>query len=230
MTRAELAIAFAAVALMATILAGLFVRRRHRLCYSFATYVAAVLLGDALVLARPSVFWTWEFWVFKETIYVLLKLFVALELTALIFAAFPAAAATARAVMLLTLLATLGGIVLGGIRGADLGEVAYELQPRVTNGSAGLLILIWTLAVWYRIPVHPLHRALFRGFIAYLLTATLCYHVLSGLGWKLAVGYVTTTVYTLVLAYWARAVWRPEETAPVSPETLRRLQPWRDRL
>jgi hypothetical protein len=212
-------------------LLGLVVRRRVGLCYSFAGYLVAVEIGDVLPFFWPDRFWNWNFWVLKESIYVVLKFVVALELIAVVFQAFPGAAATARLAMLFCLAGTFGALLYTPGHVGPMREIATDLHPRISNGSAGLFVLILVLSIWYRIPLHDLHRAIARGFAAYLLVAAVALHVLGRVpGAERLSNRLDVGTYLLVLAYWAWSAWRREEAPPISEETLRRVQPWRDRL
>jgi hypothetical protein len=109
--------------------------------------------------------------------------------------------------------------------------IMTDLHPRISNGSAGLFVLILVLSIWYRIPLHDLHRAIARGFAAYLVVAAVAFHILGQITWAERLSnWLDVGTYLTVLCYWAWAAWRREDAAPVSEETLRRVQPWRDRL
>ena len=77
MTAIQRAAAILSLALLATVLAGLFVRRLYRVCYSFPAWLAAVLAGDLLMFVWPARFYTWAFWMAKETAYAALKIAIA---------------------------------------------------------------------------------------------------------------------------------------------------------
>ena len=90
--------------LLLALLAGLFGRRLHRVCYSFPVWLGAVLAGDALMFRWPDTFFTWRFFMVKEPVYAALKLAIAVEITARAFEGFPSARTTMRRVMLAVLL------------------------------------------------------------------------------------------------------------------------------
>src|SRR5262245_4838320 len=113
MTAIQIVATVTSLALLAALLAGLFARRLYRVCYSFPAWLAAVLVGDLLVFLWPARFYTWAFWMAKETAYAALKLAIAVEITALAFQAFPSARATVRRVLLGVLLALLAFVVVG---------------------------------------------------------------------------------------------------------------------
>jgi hypothetical protein len=120
--------------LLVALLAGLFVRRLHRVCYSFPAWLLAVLAGDVLMFGWPERFYTWGFWMAKETVYAALKLAIAMEITTLAFQAFPSARATVRRVMLAVLLALLAFVLVGVRYDVALPDLARELQRRAANG------------------------------------------------------------------------------------------------
>jgi hypothetical protein len=56
-------------------------------------------------------------------------------------------------------------------------------------------------------------------------------HILGEIDWaEVLSNWLNTGTYVAVVCYWAWSAWRREEAAPVAEETLRRVQPWRDRL
>ena len=80
MTALQLAIAHVVKIALVALLAGIVVRSRARLCWSFAAYVAAVLAGNTLASLWPERFHTQSFWVLKQGAYDALKMAIALEL------------------------------------------------------------------------------------------------------------------------------------------------------
>ncbi len=231
MSTLQAAVCCSSVALCALIAAGLLLRRLHALCYSFLPYVLAVAAGDALMLGWPERFYRWGFWVAKETACGALKLAVAVELGLLAFQAFPGALRRARQVALVVALATLAALAVP-VRSTDMGDMALELQPRVDNGSAMLFMGVWALILWYRIPMHRIHRAILRGFVPYLLVATLGLKLVATLGWNVReqAGLLDSGAYLAMLAYWTWEVWRRVPEPLADPAVVARLQPWRARL
>jgi hypothetical protein len=222
------------VALICATLAGLARRRLYRLCYSFTAYLAAVALGEALILLWPDTFYRWAFWQGKETVYGLLKLGIGLELGSLTFQAFPGASARARLIALLALLFILAAMLtLTPAPHEDLSPLqalAVELQSGLANGTVLLLALTWILVFWYHVPLHRLHRAILRGLGLYLMVSSAALKLVGNFPeLRDAVSYGTGIAYVALVGYWAWEAWRPEREIDKLP-IWRRLQPWRDRL
>jgi hypothetical protein len=227
MELAQTIVGYVAMATMVAILAGVFRRRLYRVCRTFPVYVAAVLVADVLVAVRREWF-TWTFWMVKETTYAVLLFMLALELTRLVFQAFPGALATARRVLLVAVVLILLA-VLSIPPGITIPPMA---QPRVMNGTALLFAAVWALILWYHLPVHPFHLAIVQGIVPYLLVSTVLLRLLAmwGIQYREWMGLADSIAYVLMLVYWARAVWRRGDPPPAPPSLVRRVQPWRDRL
>jgi hypothetical protein len=226
----------AVAALIAVILAGMWQHGLIRLCRTFAAYLIAVGLVGALIALWPGRFYNWAFWQVKELAFSVLAFFVALEVSALAFQAFPGARARARQLSLLILLATLAAIALAPVDVSsasrpDVQAILYvELQPRLAHGTLMLLAAVWALVLWYVIPLHRWHRAILRGLVPYMVVFTGAVRLVAALGrehprW---VGYADSLAYILMLVYWAWEAWRSDPVQP-PPEILSRLQPWLDR-
>ena len=108
MSELQVPLAHAVKLALVAVLAGLFLRDRARLCWSFVAYAAAILLGNTLASFWPARFYNPSFWVLKQGVYDALKMAVALELAWRAFEAFPGAMRTARrAVLALLAVSTL---------------------------------------------------------------------------------------------------------------------------
>jgi hypothetical protein len=107
-----------------------------------------------------------------------------------------------------------------------------ELQARLNNGAALVLAAVWALVLWYRIPLHWLHRAILRGLVPYLLVFTVVLQVLQSAGWDFRdqASHAAGLFYVALLSYWTWVVWSSEPAPGGPPELLARLQPWRGRL
>src|SRR6476661_2504614 len=81
------------------ILAGLFVRRRAHLCWSFVGYLVTGLVCNALMTFWPEQFFRLWFYSLEQDLLVALKLAIAAELTYRTFRAFPGAAARVRVLL-----------------------------------------------------------------------------------------------------------------------------------
>jgi len=84
------------------------------------------------------------------------------------------------------------------------------------SGSIWLLTAVAGLILWYRLPVHPLPKAILVGLVPYLLVFTVSLNLMESRGWEIraSASYLNTLAYLLVLVYWTFAAWRPGE-APV---------------
>ncbi len=219
MTVPQQAITWAACLATLVLLAGLAIRRRLSVCWTFPLYLAVVMVGDLLPLMRPETFFRQWFWVSKELVIALSRFALALELAYRTFRAFPGARATARSALLLLLLLTLLGVVTGTqdlqqIAGETaLSPVIHHLLPRLLNGSIWLLTAIAALILWYRVPIHPFHKAILNALVVYLVVFTASLNLIESQGWKVIgrVDYLHTTAYLVLLSYWAFAAWRKSE-------------------
>ncbi len=222
-------IADASLTLVSALLVGLVGRGLWRLSYAFSAYLCAVLGCVLLMRTWPETFFTLEFYVQKECLYGVLKLALALELALLAFTRLPGARLLARVVL------ALGGLLLVGALYATLADVARpdaataRLLPRLANGTALLFAAVWALALYFRVPLHPLHRALLRGFVPYLLVFALLLNFLRAFGWGVQpyFGIADGLAYVTMLAYWTATVWRLPLAAPADPAVVGVLQPWR---
>jgi hypothetical protein len=219
-----IAVAATTVAIMA--LAGVVVRRRVGVCWTFVPYLGFNVAADLLVLIWPEHFYRQWFWVGSQLVINVLRFALALELTYKTFRAFPSARATARGVLLGVLLITLV-IVFAGTghleppEGAPaLGPLISRVQPRVVNGALWLLIAIAGLILWYRLPVHPLHKAILMGYVPYLIVFTVSLNLIESQGWDIRtqVNYLHTSAFLAVLVYWAVAAWRRAEAPVRAPD------------
>jgi hypothetical protein len=213
-------------------LAGVVVRRRVGVCRTFVPYLCVVVVTDLLPLLWPEHFYRQWFWFGGQLVIHVLRFAVALELTYRTFRAFPSARATARGVLLVVLLVALV-IVFAGTgdleppEGAPaLGPLISRVQPRVLNGAIWLFSAIAGLILWYRLPVHPLQKAILIGFVPYLLVFTVSLNLIESQGWDIRaqVNYLHTSAFVAVLSYWAVAAWRRAEAPVRAPEPERGLK------
>ncbi len=220
--------------LIVTLVVGLFLRRRHRACYSFVLYLLGVLIGDLLMLLGPrhldagnwlfgllgeKGFYSRSFWLFKELMLNLLKFAVALELAYRTFRSFPGARSTARSVLFVLVAVTLVSVVAvtPQISAVDPDDqvlaIVGRLQPRALNGTVWLLTGMAALILWYRLPVDRFHKAIFTGFVPYLLVFTIGLNAMESYGFSKSIiawrNAFDTSAYLLLLAYWTRAAWAP---------------------
>jgi hypothetical protein len=222
------------LAVIFVLLAGLVGRRRIGLCWTFPLYLGTIALADLLMLAWPDQFgWQW-FWLGKELLITILRFALALELTYRTVRAFPTARATVRGVLLGVLLLTLW-IVFAGTGDLSpregetvLGPLISRVQPLVLYGAIWLLTGIAAVILWYRLPVHPLHKAILVGLVPYLLVFTISLNLIESWGWWEVDDFVIffpTLAWLLVLGFWAVVAWRPGDVpvqAPAPGPSLRR--------
>ena len=216
--------------LLGVVLAGLFVRGRLVRSPLFAPYLLSVLVPGILSGIAPDRFHVWTFWLFKETIQSVLKVGLALEIAYRLFHRLPGAHNIARAAAAAGLLLTCASAVLAPIQAQDVRAVALAVLPRVLYGTALLFAALLCVVAWHRVPLDPLHKAILVGFVPYLLVSTLALNLLThlGLATREAAGYLASAAYTILLCYWVRAAWAPEEDLDADErEAAARLQPWR---
>lgn len=187
---------------------GLLLNHRWREGYSFAIYVATVLVTQLLQVLWPGHFYTYDFWVFKEVLHAALKFAIVLELGYRILAAFPGALATGRRLALLLVGVVYAVIV--GVPGGSGAEFVARVLPRVLNGTIWLFVALASIVLWYRLPIRPLHKAILLGFVPYLLVFSVAMSALDTFGWSVLprIGYLHSVSYLLLLTYWVYAIWR----------------------
>src|SRR5687767_14098924 len=106
MSPTHLLVGRAAIPLMGAVLAGLVVRRRWRLWYTFALLLLVVTVHDGLVALWPAQFHRSYVWRAKESALILIRLAMVVELTVRVFRGFPGALATARRLLIVIFVAT----------------------------------------------------------------------------------------------------------------------------
>jgi len=226
-TADQVVVAFLAEAVVAAVAAGLLVRGRWRLSWFFTAYLVVVFGCEVAITWWPRVFFRPGFWMLKEAVYDVLKLGVTVELAWRTFRVFPGAGAAARRVMALILLVTTVVTVAASGRGLSYLTVAGELHPRVINGTIWLLAATLGLAQWYRVPLHPFHRAILASLGAYLAVFGVLLHLEGLHGWA-AQPYLNAldpAAYLLLTLYWAHLAWRPESAlARAHLATLRKVE------
>jgi hypothetical protein len=211
-----------AVVLGLVTLGGLVARRKVVVCWTFMPYLATVALGDLLVLLWPEHFYRQWFWVVREQVTNVLRFGVALELAYRTFRAFPAARASVRAVALLVMALTLGIVSAGAsdlpADGPVLQPLISQVLPRILNGTIWLLTAVAALILWYRLPVHPWHKAVLTGLVGYLLVFSTSLSWIGSQGWGVRpyANVLQIAAFLLLLTYWAVAAWRRAEV-PLRP-------------
>jgi hypothetical protein len=208
-------------------LAGLIHRQRLTACRSFGLYLTSAVLSHGLVAFWPGRFWTWEFWLATDALHALARVACACEITFLTFRALPAGQVKARRVF--AFLAVLIVVGAAGYPGPTASAFDWTfVVGRVTYGVAFLFVAYLGLTAYYHVPVDPVHRDVAHGFV--LLSVLVAFrHQLAELDVILGWGrhFVVKISYPLLLAWWARRAWAPEEPTALSREVMQDLQPWR---
>jgi hypothetical protein len=208
------------------ILAGLIVRRRAHLCWSFVAYLIVGLVGNSLMSFWPEQFFRLWFYSLTQELLTALKLAVAAELTYRTFRAFPGAAARVR--LLLAPLFLVPVLFLNKVpSGTSYQDMVQIYQPQIQTAVIWIITAITLLIAWYRVPVHAMHRAILIGFAAYLLIFTTLFNVLRDFGFDRLRSFISVAdgyAYTFVLMAWAYAAWVPARRPVLSLDVLRRLQ------
>jgi hypothetical protein len=194
------------ILLAGAILAGLAARRVHRSSISFDVYLLSIVVFEFLLLFWPGRFYNWDYWFAQETIQSILKVAIVIELSVRLFSDL----SRARVIVAVGLAVITAGTVLSiaGVEATDAQARAIEIMPRIYYGTAIMFGLILTLALYHRLPLGDVHRAILMGFTPYLLTFTVGIQLLEALGRDLRgpVQYVNTVAFVGLLAYWLRSV------------------------
>jgi len=169
-----------------------------------------------------GVSYTRQTWIANEVVTAALRFGLALELTYRIFGAFPAAAATARRVML-TLLVVTAAMAMSA-EASEYPLFATFVVPRLATGTVWILTALAALVLWYRLPLASLPKAILIGLAPYLLVFTVMMNLLASVGWQYRtwIGYVNTLSYSALLAFWSWVAWRtaPEAAPSYAPPPL----------
>jgi hypothetical protein len=222
----RLLVAVMAVA-AAVALAGLVKKYRANACWSFGAYLGATAAIDAALAAQPSRFWNWEFLLGSDVVQTTLGVACAFEVTFRTFRPLPAGHAKARRALLIL------AVVMAALVAAYPGPTARAFDwtlvvARVTYGVAFLFAVYLGLTAYYHVPVDPVHRDVAHGFVLLSLLVAFT-HPLARLdpimGWGR--DFVVKFSYPLLLAWWARRAWAPEEPTALSREVMQAVQPWR---
>jgi hypothetical protein len=201
------------------VLFGVLVRRRHYQRMPLFTLYAG---GSALSSVVVGLHYTRETWMLQQVVMAALRFGMALELTYCIFGAFPAAAVTARRVMLVILVATALTAISASTPAAVYTRSHAEAIPRLAAAAVWILTALAVLVLWYRLPLAPLPRAILMGYAPYLLIFTISLSLLFDAGsqhlrpW---LGYMDTLAFFVLINYWIRVAWRTpsEATMPYAP-------------
>jgi hypothetical protein len=226
MTAAEILLMHVLKLALLSVLVGLFVRRRAHLCWSFVAYLVWALVSNSLITFWPDQFYRQWFYIRMQGVQDVLKVVIAAELAYRTFKAFPGAAARVRILLLPLFLVPV--LFLSKVpSGATLEELMRLYQPQVLTGVIWLMTAITLLMAWYRVPIHPMNRAILIGFAAYLLIFTTLLNILRDFGFENLMRFILMAdgyAYLALLGGWAYAAWVPARRPVVSLDVLRRLQ------
>jgi hypothetical protein len=197
--------------LIALALLMLAARRRAAVSVSFTSYLTTCLVVNRLITWWPETFHNYEFWLLKESLYSALKLAVLLELVLCLLEAFPRASRMA-----------LGAVVVIACAGAAALSTGHRIPDVIAVAQSGA---VWGFAallgvtLWFRLPLHPLNRAIMTGFALYLGA----YGAALGLVRYLspdALPYLSaldSAAYAATLGLWLRAAVQPYQGEPAWP-------------
>jgi hypothetical protein len=201
------------------VLVGVLVHRRH---YQQMPLFTLFVGGSALSSVLVALHYTRDAWMLQQVVVAALRFGVALELTYCIFGAFPAAAATARRVMLVILVATALTAISASMPDAVYTRSHAEAIPRLAAAAAWILTALAVLVLWYRLPLAPLPRAILMGYAPYLLIFTISLSLLFDASTEHLrpwLGYMNMFAFFVLANYWCRVAWRTpsEATVPYMP-------------
>jgi hypothetical protein len=204
-----------AVVLILSILAGLFVRRRARFCWSFVAYLLAVALSDLLVALWPDRFWRRDVWMFKENVHNVLKLAMVAELTVRIFRPFPSAYAAARRAVVLLVIGLAAVVVFTLSRGTDYRSIVGRVYPHLYDGTVWLFIVLGGYCLWYHLPLNAIHKAILVALVPYLLVYSVVMRGLVRIGWEQGemLNATAPIAYLGVLFHWVWVAWKKNPEA-----------------
>jgi hypothetical protein len=194
----------------------LILRRHYQRMPLFTIYVGGVTLSNAMYILHS----TWETWMLHQVVTAALRFGIALELTRCIFGAFPAAAVTARRVMLVILVFTAVTAITFSSPGAAYTRMHAESIPRMASAAIWILTALAALVLWYRLPLAPLPRAILMGYAPYLLVFTIGMSLLFDAGSqriRVWVGYVDPLAFFVLVNYWLRVAWRTAAESAMLP-------------
>jgi hypothetical protein len=190
-------------------------RHHYRRMPLFTMYAGGVYVFNAIYGLHP----TWETWMLHQLVTAALRFGVALELTRCIFGAFPAAAVTARRVMLVILVFTAVTAITVPTPGPAYTRMHAESIPRMASAAIWILTALAALVLWYRLPLAPLPRAILMGYAPYLLVFTIGMSLLFDAGQRIRVwvGYVDPLAFFVLVNYWLRVAWRTAAESAMLP-------------
>jgi hypothetical protein len=212
MSREQVAVALAVDAIACATMVALIVRKRWRLCWSFAAYLAVVVTYNLSVVLWPERFFKAWFWILGHGAFDALRVALTLELVWRVFRKESSPAAAPAFVALAGLIIVAPGMQMVGGRGLNAWEWPWMIHTTV-------LIMVATLVVARRrrTRMDPFHRALLAGFASYLTVFAVMPAVLGRPqpAWLAACEPIA---FLSLLCFLAWSAWRPVvSTGPSGP-------------
>jgi hypothetical protein len=216
--------------LAALALAGLIARRRTAASVVLPVYLALLVVERPPMWFWPETFYTWSYWLFTDLLEAALRFALAIELLRLVLGRLPMSRKVAGSVTLAIVGAALLLTLLAPELSAGPPEWIYFQAAQWAWGATfvggWLFAALLLLALWYGVPLDPLHRDVASGLVLWAL--------LQAFGPDLApldpiLGRQTLqrVVYSGMLLAWVRAAWSLDAPTPLGPAAQRLLQPWR---
>jgi hypothetical protein len=212
--------------LAAVTLAGLGVRRRLRLSWSLGLYLLSIAIINALLALWPGRFLTWPYYVAIEITHASLKVAMAIELSRLVFRAFPTAGRFARFGLFVILVIATTWVASSSPSTMD--QWVRVALPRLKCGEALMLTWLLMVVLWYRIPLHFLHKAILMALAPYLLIFAVGLQALHTFRWAgfSQWRYLNLIAFIGVLGSLLYCAWRPEDQEDVHASVAKTVQPW----
>jgi hypothetical protein len=214
-------------ALLALVALGMCMRRRVALCRPFFLYVLAVFVEHVLQMFWWQRFRVIGYYTFNNSTFAILKFLTAIEIWSRTFSTFPRGRARVGLVLAAALLATAVAVALTPPGLNQFRAFVGFVDPRLQAGSLFTFAILASAVAWYRVPMHPFHRAVLLGFAVYLSVHAAALSMLVWLNnspWARHNAILLEgTTYVTTLAWWTWAAWRPVR---VPTPMIARLHPW----
>jgi hypothetical protein len=212
-------------ALLALVVLGMWVRGRVALCRAFFLYVLAVFVSHVVLMFRAER--PLSMWVINQSAFAILKFLTAVEIWSRTFSTLREAATAWGLLLAAIFVATAVAVALVPPGLSQWRAFVGFVEPRTQVGSLFAFVVLVSAVAWYRVPLHPFHRAILLGFAVYLSAHAVSMSTLVWLDnaqWaRPGLILLEGTAYVTALAWWARAAWRP---LLVPPPMIARLHPW----
>lgn len=198
--------------LLWVVLGGIIHRRRYREWMFFPIFILSVAVWSVLTALWPEYVRVPELWMFKEGLYNILRLAMAVELGVRTFRAFPGAMATLKRVLFVLLLITVMVALATAPKAFNYKTFVGEFQPRVVAAAIWLFTGIAVLILWYRLPVSRFQKHIVLSYVLFLPIFATYMNLWGNLGGQrsLAFGYVYQLSYLTLVSFWAYVCWRPD--------------------